>query len=232
MDINALFKVSYGIYIVSSINKTGQYCGFIGNAFTQVNSEPPTFALIVNKKNFSHTFIEESGLFSVSILSEDAPLPFIGTFGFKSGRDFDKFQNTHVKTGIKGLPIVLDYSVAYLTCEVFKTVDMGSHTIFIANLIDTDVLENKPPMTYLYYRDIKKGTTGKNAPTYITKEKMDKNQEEKKMAKYVCDVCGYVYDPAAGDPDAGIKPGTSFENLPENWVCPVCAAGKDQFSKE
>jgi rubredoxin/flavin reductase (DIM6/NTAB) family NADH-FMN oxidoreductase RutF len=230
MDLNALFKISYGVYIISSM-KDGRYNGFLGNTVCQVNSEPPTFEIIVNKNNLTHDYINDSGLFSVSILDETAPFPFIGQFGFKSGRSFDKFQNINYKIGLKGVPVVLDYTVAYLICEVFQKVDMGSHTIFISNLLDSETVANKPVMTYSYYHDTLRGKTSANAPTYVNQTKNAENKEEQKMDKYVCEVCGYVYNPAEGDPDSGIKPGTRFEDIPDGWVCPICGASKDQFKK-
>ena len=91
-------------------------------------------------------------------------------------------------------------------------------------------------MTYEYYHKVKGGFSPKTAPTYIKEDsktkKEGKGKEEKNMDKYVCDVCGYVYDPAKGDPEGGIKPGTKFEDLPDDWVCPICGATKDQFEKE
>lgn len=173
MDMNALFKISYGIYIVSS-QKDGKYNGFLANTVCQVNSEPPTFQVIVNKNNFTHSLIDSSKLFSVSILSEEAPLPFIGQFGFKTGKDFDKTQNIRLKTVSEGMPVVLDHSVAYLVCKVFQAVDVRTHTIFIGDLIDCDVLSDATPMTYSYYRDVKRGTTAKNAPTFVKQESIRK----------------------------------------------------------
>jgi len=228
-NLDALFLINYGLYIISSVNKSGKINGFVGNAITQVNSDPPTFAIVVSKNNLTHEYIKESGLISVSVLSINTPLSFIGTFGFKSGRDINKFENVKYKMSSYGVPYLLDNTTAYLVCRVFNEVDMGSHTIFLADLIECDVLTNEEPMTYLYYRKIKRGTTSKNAPTYIDKTKIIM---EEKMQKYVCKVCGYVYDPAVGDPDSGIAAGTPFEEIPDSWVCPVCGATKDQFEKQ
>ena len=228
-NLDALFLINYGLYIISSVNKSGKINGFVGNAITQVNSDPPTFAIVVSKNNLTHEYIKESGLISVSVLSINTPLSFIGTFGFKSGKDINKFENVKYKISSYGVPYLLDNTIAYLVCRVFNEVDMGSHTIFLADLIECDVLSSEEPMTYLYYRKIKRGTTSKNAPTYIDKTKIIM---EEKMQKYVCKVCGYVYDPAVGDPDSGIAAGTPFEEIPDSWVCPVCGATKDQFEKQ
>jgi flavin reductase (DIM6/NTAB) family NADH-FMN oxidoreductase RutF len=170
MDINALFKVSYGLYIISSLNNNNQYNGFLGNAISQVNSDPPTFEVIVNKNNLTHDYIAESNLYSVSILEQAAPFPYLGKFGFKSGRDINKFEGINYRVGLKGVPIVTDYTIAYFTSEVFKTVDMGSHTIFIGSLLDCDIIKAGEPMTYAYYHDVLRGKTAKNAPTFIQQQ--------------------------------------------------------------
>ena len=97
---------------------------------------------------------------------------------------------------------------------------------------DSEILADGKPMTYEYYHEIKGGYSPKTAPTYSGVVDKPNNKEEKKMDKYRCDVCGYVYNPEKGDPDNGVEPGTAFEDIPDDWVCPVCGAGKDQFSKE
>jgi rubredoxin len=104
---------------------------------------------------------------------------------------------------------------------------VGTHTIFIGELVGADVLKEGEPMTYAYYHQVKRGTTPKTAPSYVE----EKKEAVAKMAKYQCSVCGYIYDPQLGDPDGGIKPGTPFEKIPDTWVCPVCGASKDQFEK-
>ncbi len=225
-NLDTLCLINYGIYIVSSIDRTGKINGFIANALMQVNSTPQTFALSVNKNNLTHQFIQESGKFSVSILSVNTTLPFIGNFGFKSGRDVEKFRDVKYKFASENIPVVLDNAVGYFTAKVFKNVDMGTHTVFMSELLEAEILKDEEPMTYLYYRKVKRGVTSKNAPTYI--EKKLKNDA---MEKYICKICGYIYDPELGDPDSGVKPFTPFEKLPEGWVCPVCGAGKDQFIK-
>lgn len=225
-NLDALFLISYGLYIVSSVDKKGKINGFVGNALTQVNSEPPTFALVVSKNNLTHTYIEESNLYSISILSIDTPLSLIGLFGFKSGRNVEKFKGINYKLAENGVPYLTDFSLGYIVCETFNKIDMGSHTIFLSSLLDCDIIKDGEPMTYLYYRNVKKGTVSKNAPTFLKNTSL---KMEERMQKYVCKVCGYVYDPAVGDPDSGISPGTAFNDLPDSWVCPVCGAGKDQF---
>lgn len=230
MNLSALFKLSYGLYIVST-EYNGKLNGQIANAITQITAEPPLVVASLNKENLTTELIKESKVFTVSILSKDTPMSFIGKFGFKSGRDIDKFNDTKFKKGLTGAPIVLDYSIAYFEVKVKKVIDTEStHLIFMGEIVDADILQEGEPMTYAYYHEIKKGKSPKTAPTYIKEEKNKK--EEGNMKKYVCTVCGYVYDPEVGDPDNGIAPGTSFEELPDDWVCPVCGVGKDSFEEE
>jgi len=166
LDINAIFKVTYGLYIVTSFLNE-KHNGFIANTFCQVNSEPPTFQIIVNKNNYTYDMILKSGFYGVSVLSQDAPFKLIGLFGFKSGKDVDKMVGLNIKISQEGVALLLDYSVAHLVCKVFKTVDVNSHSIFIGNLTESEVLNDKIPLTYDYYRNVIKGKTSKNAPTYV-----------------------------------------------------------------
>ncbi len=207
--------------------KQGKLNAQIANTVVQVTSEPPTIAVCINKQNLTHEFITESKVFVASVLSQDTPLSFIGHFGFKSGREVDKFKDVNYKLGEAKAPIVLDHSLAYLEAKVINQVDVGTHTIFIGELVGADVLREGEPMTYAYYHQVKRGTTPKTAPSYIEERK----ETVSKMAKYKCSVCGYIYDPELGDPDGGIKPGTPFKEIPDDWVCPVCGASKDQFEK-
>lgn len=227
MDITTLFDISYGLYVVSS-KKGEKYNGQIANVVTQVTAEPPKILICLNKKNLTHSYITESKVFSISILEKDTPLKLIGIFGFRSGREFDKFKEVDYKTGIKGIPYVTENSLGYLLCEVTEILDVGTHTAFVGKLIEAEKLKQGEPLTYSYYHEVKKGKTGKNAPTYV-KEKNTAKKEKTKMKSYRCTVCGYVYEPEKGDPDNGIKPGTAFEDIPDDWVCPVCGASKDEF---
>ena len=188
-------------------------------------------AVSVNKQNLTHEYILESKCFAVSILAEETPLPFIGRFGFRTGRDTDKFEQVNYQTGQTGAPIITDNTVGYLEVKVDSSVDVGTHTLFIGKVVACQTIdENKIPMTYSYYRDVKQGRTPRTAATYIKqKPKAKPEKGAKEMKKYKCIMCGYIYDPAAGDPDNGIEAGTSFEDLPDDWVCPECGAAKDEF---
>ena len=226
MNLQALYKLSYGLYVVCS-QKNGKFNGQIANTVFQICSEPLIIAATLNKQNLTNEFVSSSKVFTVSILSQDTPLSFIGSFGFKSGRDVDKFKGVDYKLGETGVPIVLDNTLAYIEAKVINQMDVSTHTIFVGEIVAADVIKEGELMTYAYYQQVKRGTTPKTAPTYIE----EKKEVATKMAKYKCSVCGYIYNPELGDPDGHIKPGTPFEKLPDDWVCPVCGASKDQFGK-
>jgi flavin reductase (DIM6/NTAB) family NADH-FMN oxidoreductase RutF len=226
MDLKALIKIQYGMYVVSSI-RDGKPNGQIANTVFQVTSEPPRIAVSLSKQNLTHAYIAASNVFSVSVLAEETPFEFFGKFGFRSGATFDKFKDTRHKTGVTGTPIVLENAVACLEARVTGRLDVGTHTIFVGEVVAAEVLSDAPPMTYEYYHRVKRGNAPKTAPTYDSGRQAA--SKEKTMKKYRCLVCGYIYDPEKGDAAGGIQPGTPFESLPESWVCPVCGAPKSAF---
>jgi flavin reductase (DIM6/NTAB) family NADH-FMN oxidoreductase RutF/rubredoxin len=233
LDRKALRDVTYGMYVITS-KLDGKSNGQIANTVFQVCSEPPRIAVSINKNNLTHEYISKSGVFAASVLSESTPMPFIGLFGFKSGRDVDKLSQVNFKEGVTGCPCVTDNAISLLEAKVGGSTDTGTHTIFVGDLVGAEVLQQGVPLTYAFYHKKKRGKSPKNAPTYVDPEEQDEEPKleggKEDMKKYVCDVCGYEYDPAVGDPDAGIPGGTAFEKLPDDWVCPICGAAKSQFS--
>ena len=221
LQFEALFKISYGLYIVSSGNKDHGN-GFISNTFFQVTAEPPMFASCCNKDNYTASVIQETGAFSVSIIHKDTDPEIIGRFGYKSGKDTDKLSGLNVKYGETGVPIVLSDCIAFLECKVVQTIDVGTHYMFIGQLIQSEIIDDtKDALTYLHYRQVRKGVAPKNAPTYIDKSKLGANPTETVFKKFECTACGYIYDEA----DEDIK----FADLPDDWVCPVCGSEKSDF---
>ncbi len=210
--------------MVSSVSR-GRLNGQIANALIQVTARPPRLALSLNKGNFTHELISESGLVGVTVLGMDTPLKLIGRFGFRSGRDIEKFQGVEYRLGFGGVPLLLEHGVAVMAGRVVGELDVGTHTLFVVELEEAQLLRDTEPMTYAYYHRVKGGRAPEAAPTHIREER------SAVMKKYRCKVCGYIYDPAVGDPDSGIEPGTPFEELPDDWVCPVCGAGKEDFEE-
>jgi flavin reductase (DIM6/NTAB) family NADH-FMN oxidoreductase RutF len=167
MNPNVLFKITYGLYVVSSTNGT-KLNGYISNTVFQVTSEPPQFAVASHKNNYTTEIIREGKVFAISILKQDYHPDIIGTFGYRSGRDIEKFANFKYTKGKTGSPILLQDTVGWLDCEVVSEVDLGTHILFIGNLIDGDILDDlSAPLTYNYYHEVKKGKAPKNSPTYI-----------------------------------------------------------------
>ena len=165
VDRKAFRDLSYGLYIVTS-HDGGRPNGQVVNTVIQVTSEPPRIAVIINKKNLTHEFITHSNAFAVSVLEESSPLTFFGPFGFRSGRDFDKFQNTPYEKGVTGCPIITQHTLSVVEATVMDRIDLGTHTIFIGDVQNSRMIQPGRPLTYRYYHEELKGKPSRNAPTY------------------------------------------------------------------
>ncbi len=157
--------LSYGLYIVTSI-ADDRFNGQIVNTVLQVTAEPPRVAVIINKNNLTHEFISKSKVFGASVLDTSTPMTFIGLFGFKSGRNVDKLSQTKFIQGATGAPLVTEHSLGVLEARVFDEVDVGTHTLFVGDVVSGEMLRTGEPLTYLYYHKHLKGKSPKNAPTY------------------------------------------------------------------
>ncbi len=230
MNTEAFFKLTYGLYVISSA-AGGKKNGYVGNTVFQVTATPPQMAVSCNKDNLTSSLIAESGYFSVAVLEQETSADLIGLFGFSSGRDVDKFAGTkHLETE-HGTPVLLQNAIAWFECRVIRTMDVGTHLVFIGEIIANDLLSpDKEPLTYAWYHRVKKGRAPQNAPTYLPEGKEPPSEATSPPeGLFRCAVCGYEYDPAKGDPERGIPPGTAFEDLPDDWTCPVCGSNKEEF---
>ncbi len=207
MNKKALFDLSYGVYIVTA-KDGGRDVGCVANSAMQVTSSPATVAVSVNHDNFTNSAIKESGKFAISILPETADPKLIGTFGFRTSRDTDKFGGLQVveKDGIRIVPS----AKSYITCRVVDTMETSTHTVFLGEVTDADVLSDGEVMTYSYYHKVIKGKAPKNAPTYVEETK------EEASPKWKCGICGYVSD---------------LSELPDDFTCPMCGVPKSLFEK-
>jgi len=248
MKFKAFHKLSYGLYIIAT-EVDGKKFGYIGNTAFQVTSEPSQIIISSHKNNFTTSKILESKKFSISVLQKEVNTALIGVFGFMSGADMDKFNNIETISSVTGAPIITDSSVAWFDCRVLNSFDVGSHILILGEVVNADVLSGEEPLTYDYYREKYKMLAPKNAPTYIEKEKLESEvvpepvvkiednkepqseQVNEDLSAYTCKICGFQYNPEEGDPALGIPPGTPFEDLPEDYRCPICNAGKEYFSK-
>jgi len=170
MNLNALHKLGYGMYIIGS-HKGDKLNGQVANTVFQITSEPPNVAVSINKSNLTHEYIKSSNVFSVAILNQGTPLQYIGSFGFNSGRDVDKLKGVNYKIGETKAPVFIDHAAAYLEVEIVQDVDVGTHIIFIGRIVNAEVLTEDTCMTYEYYHQVKRGATPKTAPSYIASEK-------------------------------------------------------------
>lgn len=194
----ALFNLSYGLFVLSAKNQQKDN-GCIINTVTQVTDTPKRISIAVNKGNLTHDMVLASGQFNVSILAEDAPFQVFKDFGFCSGRTVDKFQDAPVARSANGLYYLTKYTNGFISARVLQSIDLGSHTVFIAEVTEAKVLRDVPSVTYAYYHAHIKPKPPVTGP---------------KKKGFVCKICGYIYE---GD------------TLPADFICPLCKHGADDF---
>lgn len=227
----AYFKLTYGIYLVSCAHKD-ESNAYIANTVFQVSSKPEKFAISCHKENYSSNLIEHGKAFGVSVLQKDTPLEFIQRYGYQSAATKPKSGQLNYKLGVTGVPIVYDYTVAWFECQVEQKVDVGTHWLFIGEVVDYGLLSSSEEvLDYKFYREHHKAASPSKAPTYVAEESESATVEEADLKSYACAICEYIYHPSRGDAARGISAGTSFDDLPDDWVCPVCGAGKMLFTE-
>lgn len=218
MDKEIFKSISYGMYFVSSkINE--KLSGCVINTFCQINSKGPLISISLNKDNYTNKVIKENNKFSISVISNTTKKEVIAKFGYQSSKDINKFNDINYEI-IDNLPVVLENVCGYFICEVVNIIDCNTHDIFIAKVTSSKKTNDNVPMTYKYYHENLKGTSPKNAPTYI-EDKYVTNVNESN--KYRCTLCGFIYDEA--------KEKVKFNDLPNDWKCPLCGATKDMFER-
>ena len=199
MNTNAMFKIGYGLYVLTA-KENGFDNGCIINTVSQVTSSPNRITVAVNKMNKTHDMILASGEFNVSILTQSASFDIFKAFGFRSGKDTDKFADfTNVSRSSNGIYYITESTNSFISAKVLNATDLGTHTLFLADVTDCDILSDATSVTYDYYHK------------YIKPK-----PEVKKSAKvyYRCKICGYIYE---GD------------ELPEDFICPLCKHGAEDF---
>ena len=200
VEPNAMFKLSYGLFVLTARDGSRDN-GCIINTVTQLTDSPKRISIAVNKQNLTHDMVLKTGVFNVSILSENAPFAIFKHYGFQSGREVDKFAGVpalaRAQNGVYYLP---DSTNAFLSGKVTQTIDLGTHTLFIADVTEARVLSDVPSMTYAYYFE-----NVKPKPAALQKQ-----------TGWVCRICGYVYE---------------GEELPPDFICPLCKHGAEDFEK-
>lgn len=197
-DPTALFKIGYGLYVLT-VKDGEKENGCIVNTVSQLTSNPLRVAVTVNKDNYTHEFIKNTGKMNVNCLSTDAPFGIFEWFGFVSGRDKDKMDGMSVSRSENGIAYLNFFINSFLSLEVESSVEFETHTMFICNVTESKVINNSESMTYAYYH-----------------ANVKPKPQPKEKKGYVCKICGYVYE---------------GEELPEDFVCPLCKHGAADFEK-
>ncbi len=197
-DMTALFNIGYGLYVVTS-NDGKRDNGLILNSVSQVTNSPNRIAVTINKENYSHHVIKQTGIMNLNCLTTEAPFKVFEAFGFVSGRNVDKFKNCEPNRSDNGLVFLPRYINSFISLKVEQYIDLDTHGMFICSITEARVLSDKETMTYTYYQNNVK-----------PKPKTDGKKG------YVCKICGYVYE---GD------------ELPEDFICPLCKHGASDFEE-
>ncbi len=204
MDKKAMNKLSYGLFVLTA-KKGGKDNGCIINTVQQVTSEPNRISIAVNKANYTHDMVMETGEFTVSVISEQADFELFKRFGFQSGKTADKFFDfTDFETGENGIRYITQGTNSYISAKVEQTVDLGSHTLFIAEVTDMKVLNNVASATYSYYH------------SNIKPKPKEVGKIEDGQVIWRCTICGYEY---------------VGEELPADFICPLCKHPASDFEK-
>jgi len=196
-DYNALFKIGYGLYVVTSKDENGKDNGLIVNTVSQVTNTPNRVSVTINKENYSHHIIKQTGIMNVNFLTVDTPFKVFQNFGFQSGRNVDKFKDCNPLKSKNNLVVLPHYINGFMSLKVSQYVDLGTHGMFICDITEARVISSVESVTYSYYQEhIKPKPTAKKG--------------------WVCKICGYVYE---------------GEELPPDFICPICKHGAADFEK-
>ena len=202
IDTNALYNIGYGLYVITSNDGTKDN-GMIGNTVIQVTSNPLQVVVCINKGNYSHDVIKQTGKMNVNCLSTEAPFSVFEKFGFSSGRDKNKFEGEDVVRSENGLVYLSKYINSFMSLKVENYIDFGTHGMFVCSITESKVVSNDETMSYSYYH--------KNVKP---KPAVEKSSSGKK--KWVCKICGYVHE---------------ADELPEDFECPICGHGPADFEE-
>ena len=200
MDKKALYQLTYGVFLLST--KAGDKVnGCITNTCIQVANSPTRVAISVLNTNYTCDLIKESGIFALSLLDNTCTFQTIKHFGFQSGRDVDKLDGLTLPTDVNGVPYLAWQTTAVISCKVLESTDLGSHTLFIAEVVDAKLINDNAPLTYADYQA-------------NVKPKPQEVKKEKKIVGWRCKICNYVYEGS---------------ELPADFTCPLCGHDKDDF---
>lgn len=202
MDKKAMYRLTYGLFVITVRGEKDNGC--IINTAIQAASDPNTVTVCLNKTDFTHDILMKTGVFNLSVLTESAPFAIFRRFGYQSGRDIDKFADyTGMTRTANGVFRLTESVNAWISCKVRQTVDLGSHTMFIADVTDMEAVSGEPSVTYAYYMD-------------NIKPKPQETVGKTGQVVWRCRICGYEY---------------VGEELPADFVCPICKHPASDFER-
>lgn len=238
IDTSAFRRLSYGLYLVTALTKDGTKVGCVVNTFQQVASNPPMASVSLNKENATTRAILETGKFAVSVLDQSATMELIGLFGFKTSAEVNKFQDVEHGLCASDAPVVLESCAATFAVEVRDRIDVGTHYLFVGPVTEANTTSSEPPMTYAYYHEVLRGKTPPKAASYIegdstaaesaaaqddradeadrTNAPAPDSAESAPRYGWRCTLCGHI---------------EMVDELPDDFICPICGAGKDLFER-
>lgn len=248
IDTSAFRRLSYGLYLVTALTKDGTKVGCVANTFQQVASNPPMASVSLNKENATTRAILETGKFAVSVLDQSATMELIGLFGFKTSAEVNKFQDVEHGLCASDAPVVLESCAATFAVEVRDRIDVGTHYLFVGPVTEANTTSSEPPMTYAYYHEVLRGKTPPKAASYVEgdsaaaesaasgltdsaaasdgqADEADKtatgvpapdSAEPAPQYGWRCTLCGHI---------------EMVDELPDDFICPICGAGKDLFER-
>lgn len=220
IDKSAFHNLSYGMYVIGAKDGDRSY-GCVVNTFAQVTSSPLQVSVALNKENATTGAVRESGRFTASCLSEDATMELIGTFGFHTSTEIDKFAQHASAQDAAGVPYVAEQCCAWFSAKVVQELDLGSHILFIGEVDECQkVADAAAPMTYAYYHQVKGGKTPPKASSYLGEETaatpVAQASTDKPKVGWRCTICGHI---------------EYIDELPDDFVCPICGVGKEFFER-
>ena len=200
IEKEAMYKLTYGLFMLTSTDGAKQN-GCIVNTVSMLTDNPKRITVFVNKANYTEELIRKTGVFNVSVLTESTPFSIFEQFGFCSGRDKDKFEGTNYPKTENGLYYLPEHTNAVLSAKVIDAHDYGTHTLFVAEVTEAKTLSKENSVTYAYYQS-------------NIKPKPQAQKAEGNKKRWVCKICGYVYE---------------GEELPDDFVCPLCKHPAEDF---
>lgn len=220
-DKQAFHSLSYGMYVIGT-RCDGRDYGCVANTFAQVTSSPLQVSVALNKENATTAAVRQAGRFTASCLSEQADMQLIGTFGFHTSTELDKFAQHASARDEAGMPYVAEQCCAWFSAKVVAELDLGTHVLFVGEVQEcAKVADAAAPMTYAFYHQVKGGKTPPKASSYLGDEQpaaapAESTSAEQPKVAWRCTICGHM---------------EYVDELPDDFVCPVCGVGKEFFER-